>query len=248
MHHLFGPGHAAVQGTAGIELIIIGRHDLTLTDHIPLTKLHRIHSQPVCQLIHGGLHGKDALGCSVSAVSARGHMVRVNHIIGKTMGLQPSVEGNGLVTGKANRRRSVLTEGSRIGKRIHPAVLIRSHFYRNFHLVTGRGSDLTLFPGVNHLRRLSRGPGDKSRINLRHKGLLRAKTAADSGLAHPHLGFWNSKSRRDDAAGMEDDLRGADDVQSSVGVHTRVGPEGLHHGLLVRFRMVGMLHHHIAVL
>ena len=47
---------------------------------------------------------------------------------------------------------------------------------------------------------------------------------------------------------MEDDLRGADDVQSSVGVHTRVGPEGLHHGLLVRFRMVGMLHHHIAVL
>ena len=46
---------------------------------------------------------------------------------------------------------------------------------------------------------------------------------------------------------MEHDLGGADNVQSPVVIHIGVGAEGLHHGLLVGFGPVHLVHHHVAV-
>ena len=180
-------------------------------------------------------------------------MVGINHIIGKMVGLKISIQRNGFMTGKSYRCRSMFAESTCVGQCIHidspdPSVFIGSHFYRHFHLMTRSRSDLALFSCKDHLCRFSGLPGDKRRINLCHKGLLRSKTAADPRLAHPYLGLWDPKSRCNDAAYMENDLGGADDIQSAVGIHVGIGTEGLHHRLLIGLRVVSMLNDQITVL
>ena len=46
---------------------------------------------------------------------------------------------------------------------------------------------------------------------------------------------------------MVDDLRGRDYVQPAIAVQLGERAERLHHGLVVRLRVVGALQHHVAI-
>ena len=53
-------------------------------DHILLAKHDRIHGKSVCQFIDCGLHRKNTLCGTVTAVSACGHPVCIDYLILKT--------------------------------------------------------------------------------------------------------------------------------------------------------------------
>ena len=53
----------------------------------------------------------------------------------------------------------------------------------------------------------------KARVDLADSRLLRAEAAADAGLRHTHHGFRDVERVCNDAAGVEDDLCRAQDVQ-----------------------------------
>lgn len=115
------------------------------------------------------------------------------------------------------------------------------------HLVAGRRDDLTLYTTVDHLAGLAGLVGYESRIDLTDSTLLGSEAAANTGLLHADAGFWDSECVGDNAAYMVYDLRGAYDIQSAVGIHVAAGAEGLHHGLLIRLRVVDMVDDDIAV-
>ena len=62
--------------------------------------------------------------------------------------------------------------------------------------------------------------------------MLSAKATADTGLSHTHHGFGNVQRVGNNATAVEHDLRGAHNVQASVGINGAIGTEGLHHVLL----------------
>ncbi len=62
---------AAVQRTAGVDLAIVGGHNIALMDNVALPELERVHPQFVGQLIYSGFHRKQTLGCAVPAVRTR---------------------------------------------------------------------------------------------------------------------------------------------------------------------------------
>ena len=106
---------AAVQCTAGIDGTIIGGHHIALLHGVFQTQLKGIHVQLVGQLIDGRFYRKQALRCTIAAVSTGRHVVRIHHITDKAECLCLAVQRDGFVTGKAHRRRAVLAIGTGIG-------------------------------------------------------------------------------------------------------------------------------------
>ena len=111
----------------------------------------------------------------------------------------------------------------------------------------GASGGLTLLAAVYQVGGFPGFPGHQSRENFGDTALFGAKPTADAGLCHPHFGFGDVQGVSDDTPGMKDDLGGTEHVQPPIGVHVGVGAEGLHHGLAVRFGMIGALQHHVAV-
>ena len=71
IHPVMHGFQAAVQRTAGVDLAIVGGHNIALMDNVALPELERVHPQFVGQLIHSGFHRKQTLGCAVPAVRTR---------------------------------------------------------------------------------------------------------------------------------------------------------------------------------
>ena len=106
---------AAIQCTAGIDGAIIGRHHIALLHGVFQTQLKGIHVQLVGQLIDGRFYRKQALRCTVAAVSTGRHVVRIHNITDKAECLCLAVQWDGFVAGKAHRRGAVLAVGTGIG-------------------------------------------------------------------------------------------------------------------------------------
>ena len=179
-------------------------------------------------------------------------MVGVHHVIGKAEGLGPAVEGDGFMSRKAHRRGAVLAVSAGVGEGVEVeaadgAVPVRAEAEVDLHLVAGGGCDLTLLPGKDELGGLFGLPRHERRVDLTDGGLLRAKAAADAGLRHPHHGLRDVEGVGDDAAGVEDDLGRAEDVQTAIEVDAAIGAEGLHHGLLAGFGVVDMVDDDVTV-
>lgn len=117
----------------------------------------------------------------------------------------------------------------------------------DLHLMAGRRSDLAFYPAENDLGGFLGLPGHKSRVNLADVGLLGPKTAADAGFDDPDHGFGNMQGIGHIAAGMEDDLRRAENVQTSIQINGAIRAECFHHGLLAGLGMVGVFNDDIAV-
>ena len=115
--HLAYLRQAAVKRAACVGRTIISRHNIALTRNIHLTQLNRVHLQACRQLIHSGLHGKDALRSAVTAVCACSLQVGVNYVKAEAEGLG-TVQRNRLMTGKADSRGTVLAVSTGIGKSI----------------------------------------------------------------------------------------------------------------------------------
>ena len=115
--HLADLLQATVQRAACVGRTIISRHNIALTCNIHLTQLNRIYLQTCCQLVHSGLHGKNALRSSVTAVCACSLQVGVNYVKAEAEGLG-TVQRNRLVTGKADGRGTMLAISTGIGKSI----------------------------------------------------------------------------------------------------------------------------------
>ena len=154
---------------------------------------------------------------------------------------------------EADRRRAVLSVSARVGKRIEVdgselPVLHSAHAHLHFHLVARGRSRLGLLPAEDQHAGLFCLPGDKGGISLRDRRLFCPEAAADPRLHHPHHGFRDAEGVGDDAPAVEQDLGGADHIQApGEGVDAAVRPESLHHGLLHRLRVEGVLHHNVAL-
>ena len=204
------------------------------------------------QLVDGGFHREQALGRAVAAVCARRHMVGIDHIIGKAESLSVAIERDGFMSRKSHRRGAVLAISAGVGEGVEveapdAAILVGAEAKMDLHLMAGRGGDLALLPGEDELRGLPGLPGHEGRVDLADSRLLRAEAAADAGLRHTHHGLRDVERVCNDAAGVEDDLCRAQDVQPAIEVDAAIGAEGLHHGLLAGFGMVDMVDDHIAV-
>ena len=150
------------------------------------------------------------------------------------------------MAGQADRGRAVLAERTRVGQGVYvdradDAVLIRAHAHMHFHLVARRACDLTFLAGVDHFGGLAGFPRDERGVHLGHDRLLRAEAAADARLFDVDLALGDVQRVRDDAAHMEHDLRGRNDVQAAVVVDLGIGAEGLHHGLLAGLGVVDVV-------
>ena len=154
--------------------------------------------------------------------------------------------------GKPHRRPAVLAVCSGVRKRGHlkgadNAPVRRAQANLHLHLVARRAARLRLFPREHNHRGAARLHGDERRIHFADGGLLRAKPAADARFFHANAAFRDAERVRQDAAHVEDDLRGRDHVQSAVGVQVGERAEGFHHGLVEGLRVIGALQHDIAI-
>ena len=154
--------------------------------------------------------------------------------------------------GQADRGRAVLAKRARIGQGVYvdradDAVLIRAHAHMHFHLVARRACDLAFLAGIDHLGGLAGFPRDECRIHLSHDRLLRAEAAADARLFDVDFALGDVQRIRNDAAHMEHDLRGRNDVQAAIVVDLGIGAEGLHHRLLAGLGVVNVIDDLVAV-
>ena len=214
-------------------------------------QLGRVHVQLFRQLVHGGFHGKAALGGPVATEGPGGHGVGVYHVPGEAEGGLPGIEGDALVAHQADGGGGVLAVGPGVGQGVHihcldGAVLHGAHLDVDPHLVAAVGGLEGLLPGVHDLGGLAGAQGDQSGEELTDQGLLGPEAAADAGLHHPHHVFGQAQSMGDGAAAVEGHLGGGYHVEPPVMVQIGIGAEGLHHGLGVGLGVVGALHHHVA--
>ena len=105
---------------------------------------------------------------------------------------------------------------------------------------------MTFIARENHLARLFRFPGNKGRVHFADAALLSAEAAANTRLNNAHHGFRNMQGLRHNAAAVENNLRRAEDIQTTIGVNRAIGHERLHHILLYSLRARGLLNHDVA--
>ena len=189
------PPHAfetRLERAARILLPVVGWHYLPLAGDVALSYLKGVDAEPRGQLVHGGLHGEEALRRAVAAVRARGHVVGVYNVVHEPVRLGLGIKRDGFVAGKPDGRGAVLAVSAGIGERIEidpadNAVLVRAETHMHLHFVPRAARDHALAAGEDDHARLFRHPRDERRINGAHRRLLRAEAAADAGLAHADL-------------------------------------------------------------
>ena len=251
--HLSAMLHAAVQRTGIGGFMIIGRHHHALPHHIPVPDHRGVHAQFLRQFVHCGFQGKNSLGGAVSPIGPCRHGIGVNHIIAETVRFQAAgVQGNGFMSGQSHRGRPVLAVGAGIGQGIevqspNPAIPVRSQAHPNLHLMPGRACSLCLLPGINQLCRLSGFQGHKGGIDFTHRRLFCAETASDPGLLHPYPALGNPQGPGQNPPAVKHNLGGCDHMEPPIAVKIRIGPKGLHHGLVKGFCVKGAVYLDFAV-
>ena len=83
---------AAIQRAAGVQLVVVGGHDLALFYNVAQAQRDGVNVQLGSQLVDGGFHCKQSLRGTVAAVRTRRHMVGVHHIVGKAECLRLAVQ------------------------------------------------------------------------------------------------------------------------------------------------------------
>ena len=205
----------------------------------------------MCQLVDCRLHRKQTLCGTVAPVCTGRHVVGVDYIADKAERLCLAVQGDGFVSGQTHRGGTVFAVGTGIGQGVqvnalYDAVPGSAQTDVHLHLVTGGRCRLAFHPAEDDLGGLFGLPCDECRVYLADCRLLCAKTTADAGFGHPHHRLGDMQGVGDVAAGMENDLGGAENIQSAVGINGTVGAEGLHHRLLTCLGVVDVVDHHIA--
>ena len=113
--HVHRTQQAAVE-RAGVELfVVVLRHDLALAHHVLEAQVGGVHVQHVGELVDGALHGKLALGGTVTAVCAAAVGVGVDGVPPKAARLHMVVDRQALVARKADRRGGVFAVRSGVG-------------------------------------------------------------------------------------------------------------------------------------
>ena len=236
---------------ARVLLPVVGGHRLALAGDVAFSYLKGVDAEARGQLVYGGFHGEEALRRAVAAVRARGHVVGIHNVVHEPVRLGFGVKRDGFMAGEADGRGAVLAVSAGIGERIeidaaHDAVFVRAETHMHLHFMPRAARDHALAAGKDDHARLFRHPRDERRINGAHRRLLRAEAAADARLAHTDLRARDVQRICHDAARVEYDLRGAYDVQPSVGVDRAECAERFHRRLLTGFRVVHAVDDNVA--
>ena len=154
--------------------------------------------------------------------------------------------------GETHRRPAMLAVCARVRQRRHlertnAPIVVRAEANLDFHLVTRRAAGLGLFSREHAHRGAARLHRDECGIHFAHRGLLRTEAAADARLLHANAALRDAQRVGQDAADVENDLRGRDHMQAPVAIQLGVRAEGLHHGLVEGLRVIGALQNDIAV-
>src|SRR5699024_3474367 len=126
--------------------------------------------KPFGQLVDDGLQSVDALGRAVTAVSAGGLVVGVDHVVAEAVGFQiAGVEGDGLVARQAHRGGAVLAVSAGVGQGVQvdgpdAAVVVGAQPDVHLHLVAGAARDLGFLPGVDQFGGAAGLQRDKGRV------------------------------------------------------------------------------------
>ena len=189
--------------------------------------------QHVGELVDGALHGKLALGGTIAAIRAAAVGVGVDGVPPKAARLYVVVDGQALMTRKADRRGGVLAVRAGVGQRMqvdgcNGAVVHGAHLNGHLHLVARVARGDGLLAGVAAVARTAGLLGNECHEDLTAARLLGAKAAADARLNDLHLRLRNVERLRDHAAHVERHLRGGGHRDAAERVDRREGAEGLH--------------------
>ena len=189
--------------------------------------------QHVGELVDGALHGKLALGGTVTAIRAAAVGVGVDGVPPKAARLHMVIDRQALVARKANRRGGVLAVRAGVGQRMQVdgrdgAVVHGTHLDGHLHLVARVARGDGLLAGVAAVARTAGLLGDERHEDLAAARLLGAKATADARLDDLHLRLRNVERLRDHATHVEGYLRGGGHRDTPKRVGRREGAEGLH--------------------
>ena len=143
------------------------------------------------------------------------------------------VDGQALVTRKADRRGGVLAIRTGVGQRMQVdgrdgAVVHGAQLNGHLHLVARVARGDGLLAGVAAVARTAGLLGDERHEDLAAARLLGAKAAADARLNDLHLRLRDVERLRDHAAHVEGHLRRGGHRNAAERVGRREGTEGLH--------------------
>ena len=208
--------------------------------------------QHVGEFVDGALHGKLALGGTVAAIRAAAVGIGVDGVPAKAARLHVVVDGQALVTRKADRRGSVLAVRAGVGQRMqidgrNGAVIHGAQLNSHLHLVARVARGDGLLAGVAAVARTAGLLGNECHEDLAAARLLGAKAAADARLNNLHLRLRNVERLRDHAAHVEGNLRGGGYRDAAERVGRREGAEGLHGRGLRGLAGVGALKDDVAL-
>ena len=148
--------------------------------------------QHVGELVNGALHGKLALGGTVTAIRAAAVGVGVDGVPAKAARLHVVVDGQALVTRQADRRGDVLAVRAGVGQRVQVdgrdgAVVHGAQLNGHLHLVARVARGDGLLAGVAAIARTASLLGHECHEDLAAPRLLGAKAATDAWLNNLHL-------------------------------------------------------------
>ena len=231
--HVHRAQQAAVE-RAGVELLVVVlRHDLALAHDVLKAQVGGVHVQHVSELVDRALHGKLALGGTVATIRAATVGIGVDGVPAKAARLHVIVDGQALVTRKADRRGSVLAVRAGVGQRMQVdgrdgAVVHGAQLNGHLHLVTRIARGDGLLTGVAAIARTAGLLGHERHEDLAAARLLGAKAAADARLNDLHLRLRDIERLRDHAAHVEGHLRRGGHRNAPERVGRREGAESFH--------------------
>ena len=208
--------------------------------------------QHVGELVNGALHGKLALGGTVATIRAAAVGIGVDGVPAKAARLHMVVDGQALVTRKADRRGGVLAVRTGVRQRVQidgrdGAVVHGAQLNGHLHLVARVARGDGLLAGVAAVARTAGLLGNECHEDLAAARLLGAKAAADARLNDLHLRLRNVERLRDHAAHVEGHLRRGGHRDAAERVGRREGAEGLHGRGLRGLAGVGALKDDVAL-
>ena len=189
--------------------------------------------QHVGELVDSALHGKLALGGTVTAIRSAAVGIGVDGVPAKAARLHVVVDGQALVAREADRRGGMLAIGPGVGQRMQidgrdGAVVHGAQLNGHLHLVARVARGDGLLAGVAAVARTAGLLGNERHEDLAAARLLGAKAAADARLNDLHLRLRDIERLSDHAAHVEGHLRGGGHRDTPKRVGRREGAESFH--------------------
>ena len=245
--------YTPIQCTGIRRLSKICRHKHAFFYHVLITKYGRIHVQFFCQFIHCRFQRKNSLRCPITPVCTRRLKIRIYNIIIETVRFQwAGIHRDWFMSGQSNRRRSMFSIGTGIRQcininRTNLTILICAQTKLDLHLVSRRSCDLWFFSCIDDLGRTPCLPGNKCRIDITYRRLLRSEATTNTRFLNPDFALGNAKCACDNSSGVEHDLRRWNHMKSSIAVDFCITSECLHHCLIEGFRVIYMINDHVTI-